>query len=193
EETERGKDIVRAVRAGFERAMSAILDTNITHFLSCLVLYGVGFGPVRGFAVMLMIGVVTTVFSQFFVTRLCFHWLLEHKKLVDFKVRRFFAQPNIDYFRYAKGWIIGSVIVTVAGLLFFFRTPTEISLGIDFKGGANLQMQLAKATTVGAVRQRLEHDEGFHHDFRHASIITVTPNDDGTSQTFNVRIKLTDE
>src|SRR5262249_3716019 len=91
EETERGKDIVRAVRAGFERAMSAILDTNITHFLSCLVLYGVGFGPVRGFAVMLMIGVVTTVFSQFFVTRLCFHWLLEHKKLVDFKVRRFFA------------------------------------------------------------------------------------------------------
>ena len=81
EELKKGKELLQAVRAGFERAMSAILDSNITTFLVGMVLYNVGVGPVRGFAVTLMIGIITTVFTQFFVSRLLFHWALKNNKL----------------------------------------------------------------------------------------------------------------
>lgn len=194
EEAERGKDMVRAVRAGFERAMSAILDSNITTFLSGMVLYGVGFGPVRGFAVTLMIGIVTTVFTQFFVTRLCFHWLLETKRLVNFKVRRFFAQPNIDYFKYAKPWITFSIVITLGGMLYtLFVVPSEVSLSIDFKGGANMQMLVQQPTTAAKIRERLEGDKEFKADFRDPTINTIEAAADGTAQTFNIRLKLSDK
>jgi len=70
EELTKGKEMLQAVRAGFERAMAAILDSNITTFLVGIVLFNVGVGPVRGFAVTLGIGIITTVFTAFTVTRL---------------------------------------------------------------------------------------------------------------------------
>ncbi|MCY2958052.1 MAG: protein translocase subunit SecD [Planctomycetota bacterium] len=193
EESERGKDMLRSVRAGFDRAMSAILDSNITTFLTGLVLYSVGFGPVRGFAVTLMVGIVTTVFTQFFVTRLCFHWLLTTKYLREFKVRRLFAQPKWDYLSKAKPVFIGSMLFIVIGLGITFVIPTEISMGIDFKGGANLQMLLQEPSTTKAVREKLEADPQFVADFRNFSVNTIDAGIGNVAQTFNVRLKLTDK
>ncbi len=193
EESERGKDILRAVRAGFERAMSAILDSNITTFLVGLVLYNVGVGPVRGFAVTLMVGIVTTVFTQFFVTRLMFHYLVEGKKLVDFKVRRLLAQPSIDYFRYARRCIAASLIVIIAGLVYGTAVvPSEVTYGIDFKGGANLQMVLQQPFDAPTIRQRLGADPEFSRDFRNYAVNTIEADASGKSTAFNVRLKLTD-
>src|SRR5690606_2064801 len=70
EELNRGKALLQAVRAGFDRALLTIMDSNITTFLAGLVLYNVGVGPVRGFAVTMMIGIVTSVFTAYFVARL---------------------------------------------------------------------------------------------------------------------------
>ncbi len=193
EEADRGKDMLRAVRAGFERAMSAILDSNITTFLTGLVLYNVGVGPVRGFAVTLMVGIVTTVFTQFFVTRLLFHFLLVKEKLKDFKVRRLLAQPTFDYLRHGRTAVTGSVIVIALGLIYAIAfVPSEVSQGIDFKGGANLQMLVKQPTEVESIANKLAADADFQRDFRNATVNTIEQGADGKASSFNVRLKLTD-
>ncbi len=70
EEMRSGKTIIAAIDAGFRRATATIIDTNATHVLAALILYFVGTGPVRGFAVTLGLGVATSFFSAVMVTRL---------------------------------------------------------------------------------------------------------------------------
>src|SRR5690606_6082272 len=70
EELRSGKSVVAALEAGYTRAMAPIVDANITHFITALVLFQLGAGPVRGFAVTLAIGVVTSVFTAVTVNRL---------------------------------------------------------------------------------------------------------------------------
>jgi preprotein translocase subunit SecD len=70
EELRGGRTAISAIDAGFKRALSTILDSNITTFIAAAVLFYVGTGPVRGFAVTLGLGIVTTVFTAFTLTRL---------------------------------------------------------------------------------------------------------------------------
>ncbi|MEL7113606.1 MAG: MMPL family transporter, partial [Pseudomonadota bacterium] len=69
EEQSNGRSPATAIQAGYERALSAILDANITTFIAASILYLVGSGPVKGFAVTLAIGILTSVFTAFVVTR----------------------------------------------------------------------------------------------------------------------------
>jgi preprotein translocase subunit SecD len=86
EELRAGKSARAAVEAGYERALPAILDSNITTFLSGLILFQFGSGPVRGFAVTLCIGIITTVFTAVFCTRLVYDTLLARRRLVAVSV-----------------------------------------------------------------------------------------------------------
>ena len=194
EELAKGKDLMRAVRAGFDRAMSAILDSNITTFLVGMVLYNLGVGPVRGFAVTLMVGIVTTVFTQFFVTRLLFHMAVERKWLVEYRPRTLFANLNVDYVRYIKPCVVGSAAVLIAGVAYaLFAVPNEVKLGIDFTGGANLRMMLAAPMTDEAVRARLESDPEFAREYPNVQVNRYgESNADGTANQFNLRVKLND-
>ena len=193
EELAKGKDMLRSVRAGFERAMSAILDSNITTFLVGLVLYNVGVGPVRGFAVTLMVGIVTTVFTQFFVTRLLFHYALEKNKLDTYKPRSLWADLHLDYVKWIKPAFGTSMVVIVLGLVYVLMAPRETTLGIDFTGGANLQMVLSTATTDQAVRDRLAADAAFAKDYSNVAVNALgNPTAEGTGNLFNVRLKLND-
>lgn len=194
EELAKGKDLLRSVRAGFDRAMSAILDSNITTFLVGLVLYNIGVGPVRGFAVTLMVGIVTTVFTQFFVTRLLFHFAIEKKWLASYTPRSLFAHLNVDFVKHIKTCVIASAVVIGAGLVYAFVVPPrEVTLGIDFTGGANLRMVLATPMTDEAVRARLRSDQEFARDYPNVQVNRVgEANPDGTGDQFNMRIKLTD-
>ena len=70
EELRGGRNAISAIDAGFRRALSTILDSNITTFIAAAVLFYIGTGPVRGFAVTLGIGIITTVFTAFTLTRL---------------------------------------------------------------------------------------------------------------------------
>jgi len=194
EELAKGKDMLRSVRAGFERAMSAILDSNITTFLVGLVLFNVGVGPVRGFAVTLMVGIVTTVFTQFFVTRLMFHYALHKNWLVDYKPRTMFTNINVDYVRLIGKCVAASTIVIVVGLAYaFFVVPREVLLGIDFTGGANLKMVLAEPTSAEEVRANLGSDPAFGKEYPNLAVNYVGDIDaHGNATKFNVRLKLRD-
>ena len=86
EEMRLGKSVRAVVESGYERALPAILDSNITTFLSGLILFQFGSGPVKGFAVALCIGIVTTVFTAVFCTRLVYDFLLSRRSLTTLSV-----------------------------------------------------------------------------------------------------------
>src|SRR5712692_4247565 len=79
EEIRGGRTAISAIDAGFKRALSTILDSNITTFIAAAVLFYIGTGPVRGFAVTLGIGIITTVFTAFTLTRLIVAWWVRWK------------------------------------------------------------------------------------------------------------------
>ena len=80
EELRGGRNAISAIDAGFKRALSTILDSNITTFIAAAVLFYIGTGPVRGFAVTLGIGIITTVFTAFTLTRLIVAWWVRWKR-----------------------------------------------------------------------------------------------------------------
>lgn len=86
EELRLGKTVRAAVEAGYERALPAILDSNATTFLSGLILFQFGSGPVRGFAVTLCIGIVTTIFTAVFCTRVVYDYLLQVRKARELSI-----------------------------------------------------------------------------------------------------------
>jgi preprotein translocase subunit SecD len=77
EETRHGRSAINAIDTGFRRALATILDSNITTFIATAVLYFIGTGPVRGFAVTLGVGIVTTLFTAFTLTRLIIAWWIQ--------------------------------------------------------------------------------------------------------------------
>lgn len=188
EELQKGKEMLQAVRAGFERAMSAILDSNITTFLIGLVLFNVGVGPVRGFAVTLMVGIVTTVFTQFFVSRLLFHWAIENKKLDGWRPRTLFENRSFDFVSKIKPCVVISAIVILGGLAFTSTVDSEKMLSIDFTGGANLRMVVSQPMQAQAIRDALANDEQFVAKYPTTTVNQV--GEDGTQ--FNMRLKLND-
>jgi preprotein translocase subunit SecD len=81
EELRAGKSPRAAIEAGYERALPAIIDTNVTTFLSGLILFQFGTGPIKGFAVTLCVGILTTVVTAVFMTRIYYDWRIATRKL----------------------------------------------------------------------------------------------------------------
>jgi len=86
EELRLGKSVRAAVEAGYARALPAILDTNITTFLSGLILFQFGSGPVKGFAITLVIGLFTSVFTAVVCTRIIYDWRIENRRLTTISI-----------------------------------------------------------------------------------------------------------
>lgn len=80
EELSNGRTLRAAIDAGYAKAFSAILDANVTTFFTGLILYSFGVGPIKGFAVTLMAGILASLFSALVITRLLFDWLVEDRK-----------------------------------------------------------------------------------------------------------------
>jgi preprotein translocase subunit SecD len=86
EELRLGKNARAAIEAGYERAWSAILDSNVTLFLSGLIMFQFGSGPVRGFAVTMCVGIATTLVTAVFATRVMYDWLVSQRRLTTVSV-----------------------------------------------------------------------------------------------------------
>jgi preprotein translocase subunit SecD len=83
EELRRGRTVKSAIEAGFAKALSTVLDANITTLIAALFLFQFGTGPIRGFAVTLSIGIVASLFTAIFVSRWIFDMLLSRRARVD--------------------------------------------------------------------------------------------------------------
>src|SRR5262245_40477804 len=154
EEAEKGRNPKQAAKAGFDNAMSAIIDSNVTTFLSAVVLYKLGTGPVRGFAVTLVVGVLTSVFAGLVTTRVFVPWALL-RSAQPFTVGRWMADANFDFLGKTKIAMAGSILVCVGGLVAFALLPDEEKLGIDFTGGVEAQLVTAKPETIDTMRSRV--------------------------------------
>ncbi|MDZ7613207.1 MAG: protein translocase subunit SecDF [Flavobacteriaceae bacterium] len=136
EELGTGKHLKEAISDGFSGALSAILDANITTMITGVILYIFGTGPVKGFATTLMIGIVTSLFSAIFITRLIIEWYVRkgNKLTFDTKItRNWFKNANFDFLGLRKkAYIFSGILLTISIISLFVN---GLNYGVDFKGG----------------------------------------------------------
>jgi preprotein translocase subunit SecD len=158
EERKSAKGPARAIELGYEKALSAIVDANITTFITACILFFMGAGPVRGFAVTLGLGILTSVFTAIFVTRLLVIMWFERKRpkqLFTGKYLRLVKEgTSWDFFSRSKLWLgISSVLVVVAFVSFLLQ---GLNYGIDFKGGTTIRTDSPQAVSVADYRAALD-------------------------------------
>jgi SecD/SecF fusion protein len=154
EERRKGKTLSQALSAGYQRAFWVIFDSNLTTIITGYVLFYMGTGPVKGFAITLISGLFASFFTSVYVTRLILSWLVNHGLLRDLKLLKMFDTPRIPFTRYQKQWLMGSVII-IAICWVFVILRGQGNYGIDFTGGARVSFNLAKPMKVEDVRQRI--------------------------------------
>ena len=154
EELATGKHIRSAVGAGYNKAFTAILDSNITTLIAAALLFKFGTGPIRGFGVTLSIGIVASMFTAIFVTRIIFDLVTANKHFTKLPMLQMFRKTNIDFI--GKRWIayVLSTVVLVVGMSAFF-TKGEKAYGIDFTGGQLQEYSFARPVKVEDVRKIL--------------------------------------
>jgi SecD/SecF fusion protein len=156
-----GKPARHAIDTGFEKAFSAIFDSNVTTLIPAVVLAYLGTGPLRGFAVTLALGIVANLFAALVVSRNAFDWILSRTEKPNLRMMQFIKSPRIDFLRFRYlGLAISLVILLIGGITVGHRG--EEVLGVDFKGGDAVTMtyQQAPMPEIGQLRQALL-DGGF--------------------------------
>ncbi len=157
EEMRTAKGAARAIELGYEKALSAITDANITTFMTALILYAMGSGPVRGFAITLGLGIITSVFTAIFVTRLIVvMWYARKRPKTVLQGRSLQLVPQItnwDFFKRWRLWLgMSGFLIVVAMGSFLLQ---GLNYGIDFRGGTMIRTQSAEQVDVGVYRDAI--------------------------------------
>jgi len=152
EEQGRGRVLALSIKNGYERAFRTIFDANITTFITALILYYVGTGPVQGFATTLMMGIVISMFTSVFVTRVVFNLLMSAKLLKKFRMFRLIKKPEVSFTRLFPVAAGLSLILIVAGVWMFVARGKK-NLDIDFLGGTRYHLVLTEKEDIAAVRR----------------------------------------
>jgi len=155
EELATGKPLNLALNAAYDRAFSAIFDSNVTTLITALILFWKATGPVKGFAVTLTIGIVASMFSALLVTRNCFNWAIASGVLKRVTMSNLIKATNFDFLskrRLSVG--ISAFVILVSVVVFVLRG--EKNFGIDFKGGDLLVLEAQKKVDEGDVRAVLK-------------------------------------
>lgn len=133
--------IASAIQAGYRKAFSAIIDSNITTIIAALILIQFDSGPIKGFAVTLIIGLVSSMFTALFMTRYFFAGWVKNPKNKKLNMANLFGGTNIDFLSYTKSaMIISAAIILVGGYLFW--TQKNTMFGMDFTGGYSLNVEM---------------------------------------------------
>ena len=153
EETKLGKRLWTAITAGYDRAFVTILDANVTTLMVGIILFILGSGPIRGFAVTLCAGILVSMYTALVITKLLFALVASHTKVRSIKMLSIVGTTTIDFIAKRKIAAVVSVVVIVAscGLLAVraVQVPGDV-FGVDFTGGAAVTYTFVpgeKATT----------------------------------------------
>ncbi|WP_338350414.1 protein translocase subunit SecDF [Nonlabens tegetincola] len=136
EELAKGKSQADSIKDGFNNALSSILDANITTLLTAIILYIFGTGPIQGFATTLMIGILTSLFTAVFITRLFVDGYVKNGKTLTFAsgvTKNWFRNVNIDFLKKRKVAYLVSLVVVIGSIASL--AINKLNLGIDFSGG----------------------------------------------------------
>jgi len=160
EEFAAGKTAGAAIKNGYGRAFTAIFDSNLTTIITGVVLFVVGTGPVRGFAITLTAGVVISMFTAIVVTRLVLDHLVKADRTKPFKMMQFFKKPNFDFLKVTKLSVGGSfAFIAVALVVFFVRLNANKAdvLSVDLTGGTSIVYNLKEGAhpAESAIREAI--------------------------------------
>ena len=156
EEIRAGKGFRLAITDGYKNAYSAIVDGNVTTLLTGIVLYVFGTGPVQGFATTLIIGILSSLFTAIFISRLIFTWMLNKDIAISFSNKltaNVFSSTKIAFIGMRKkAYIFSAILILVSvGSL----ATIGLNLGIDFTGGRTYVIRFDKEVNTEEIRKTL--------------------------------------
>ena len=153
EEIKAGKGLSKAVADGYSNAYSAIIDGQVTTLLTGFVLFFFGSGPVKGFATTLIIGIITSVLTSIFITRLIFEGRLARGKNITFETKftgGFLKNTHVNFLGGRKwSYCISGALIVIALVSMFTKGFTY---GVDFTGGRTYVVRFDQPVTAEAVR-----------------------------------------
>ena len=158
EELRRGKSLVDAIDTSFSwrGAMRSIIDANVTHILTGLVLYTFGSGPIQGFALSLLVGIFTSLFCAIFITRMLLDWSVKRNNKLSFVTnlsKNWFTNVNINFLKYKKVFYTLSMIVCVVSIFSLFTNGLDE--GADFVGGRTYQINFPVKVKADEIKEQL--------------------------------------
>ncbi len=159
EETRNGAPPLTAMETGFKRAFSTIIDSNLTTLIKMLLLYAVGTGTIKGFAITISLGIIASLFTATVVARwLIAEWYRRHRPRSLPVATRLRLVPDNTTIAFMKGRNIGlivSVILSVGSVVLFFHPG--LNYGVDFAGGTVVEIRTDKPADFVALRSGLSH------------------------------------
>ena len=158
EELGAGRSPFQAIDSGFKRAMTTVIDANVTTLIAAVVLFFLGSGPVQGFAVTLAIGVLTTMFTAYLVTQLLVTTWFQNRRPKTLKVNileRFLPlEPKLPFMSWRKFGFAFTLVLLVSTVA--LEATRGLNLGIDFTGGSAIELQANDGDAdIGDLRARL--------------------------------------
>ncbi len=207
EELRRGDDMRSAVRIGFRKAMPAIMDANVSHLIICFVLYNFGTQEIRGFAIVLGVGVVATLFSALVVSHVVFDFFVQ---VVGWKNAKMLPivlpglqrvlEPKINWIGLRPVFLTLSAIVMIVSLGLVYVRGSD-TFDTEFRGGTQVTLELKRSGPGGARMEMTRHEvEGRLRAIKpapgevqlgmvqEAEVLPINPKNDGvTSSTFRLK------
>ena len=177
EELRGGKGLRPAIDAGYKNAYSAIIDGNVTTLITGIVLIILGTGPVHSFAVTLCIGILTSLFTSIFISRLIFTRMLDKEKEISFTTKlteNFLKDTHFDFIKFRKtAYIIALIMIVISVGSLAFK---GLNLGIDFKGGRNYIVRFDNSVDLEKVRTALDNSNIKVDGWEKPEVKTFGPN-----------------
>jgi len=163
EEFHAGKPLKAGIDGGYDKAFWTIIDSHVTTLITAFALFLFGTGPIKGFAVTLSLGVILNLFTALFGTRVVYDWVILKRWLKKLSFYELFQKPNIDFIGWRRNAFVISGALSILGLVAFVQLSRGYgNLGVEFSGGALVQMTAAQSFTVNEVRDVLN-KEGWGH------------------------------
>ncbi|MGI2257348.1 protein translocase subunit SecD [Candidatus Cardinium hertigii] len=159
EELAQKVSIKEAIQRGYSKSYGSIIDANITTFLAASILYYLGQGPVRSFALILMLGIITSIFTSIFITRLIFSFFMDTYPTPNLTfsyltLPRLFKNVQIDFIKNRYRFYLCSLLFIVVGSCCFYHYK-GLTLGVDFAGGRSYTVHFCKPIDASLLKEGL--------------------------------------
>jgi SecD/SecF fusion protein len=154
EELEHGKNLKPAIETAYQKAFSAIIDSNLTTLLKVAILFWLGSGPVKGFAITLTIGIIASMFSALLVTRTIFSWGLQLGFIRRISMLHLIKSKSFDFLGKWRPALIASLLLLAASVAAFGMRGSKM-FNIDFTGGDFLLVKSATELPEASIRAEL--------------------------------------
>ena len=155
EEQALGKRLKGTIEAGYDKAFSAIFDSNITTLLTAAILFWQGTGPVRGYAVTLSAGIIVSLYTSLKLTRMLFDLIAAKTNIQTLRMMHFLPSTKYDFLSKRKICVALSLVVIVGTWVMFFQRGSQ-NFGVDFTGGTAIEYSFTEKVPVDQVRDTLE-------------------------------------